>query len=108
MTVTRRITSDRLRGCHCRAAKQRGYDECCRYFVLVCSYHFVIAMWRGKGAESEHDGNDTSPTKTFDEPHALPARSVSHSARPRLFCAFAASASGLSRRLLNEPKHSPR
>jgi hypothetical protein len=41
MTVTRRIAGHWLRGCHCRAAKQRGNDECCRIlhsglFISLC------------------------------------------------------------------------
>src|SRR5215216_6338784 len=45
---------------------------------------------------------DNPRSKTFDEPHALPAQSTSHSARPRLLWAFATSASDLPKRLLNE------
>jgi hypothetical protein len=79
-------------------------------FTTIASaglYHFAVAMWRTKTAESGAYENDNSPIKQFDE--ALVFAGVpSHSIRARLLCAFAASASGLPRRLLNEPKHRPR
>src|SRR5205809_1205677 len=50
--------------------------------------------------------NDNSPIKKFNEPLAF-ARVPSHSAGARLLRAFAASASRLSRRLLNERQHCP-
>src|SRR5215467_11864456 len=42
MTVTRRIARHLLRGCRCRAAKQRGNNECCRMlhsarFISLCN-----------------------------------------------------------------------
>src|SRR6266849_8016572 len=52
--------------------------------------------------------NDNSPIKKFNEPPALPTRSASHSTRPDLLCACAASPRGLSRRLLNQQQHRPR
>jgi hypothetical protein len=72
------------------------------------SYHFVIAVWRVKTAESRAYENDNSPIKTFDNLRALSARFAAHSTRRCLFCGFADSASGLPGRLLNEPKYRPR
>ena len=50
---------------------------------------------------SAHYENHTSPTKKVNELLVF-ARVPSHSIRARLLCAFAASASDLSRRLFNE------
>src|SRR6516162_4031920 len=53
MTVTRRIAGYWLRGCRCRAANQRGNYECCLTIHSARSYHFVVAVWRTKRAESQ-------------------------------------------------------
>src|SRR5215468_5532778 len=52
MTATRRIAGHWLRGCRCCAANQRGNYECCRIVHSGHSYHFVVAAWRVKKAES--------------------------------------------------------
>jgi len=54
-----------------------------------------------------HYENDNSPIKKFNEPLAF-ARVPSHSVRARLLCAFAASASDLPTRLLNEQQYRAR
>jgi len=51
--------------------------------------------------------SDNSPIKTFDELLSLAAAFAAHSTCHRLLCAFAASASDLSRCVLNERQHRP-
>jgi len=70
-------------------------------------HHFVIAVWNAKEAESRVNENDNSFIKTFDQSRAFPARFAAHSSRNRLLCAFAASASRMSR-WLRRLKHIPR
>src|SRR5947208_15500220 len=71
-------------------------------------YHFVIAMWSAKEAESRAYEKDNSPIKIFDEPVACAACVHAHSTCVRLLYVFAASASRLPRCLLNELQHRPR
>src|SRR5215470_7091235 len=54
MTVTRRIAGHLFRSCRCRAANQRVNYECCRIVDSARSYHFIVAVWRAKEAESTH------------------------------------------------------
>src|SRR5262245_20745892 len=55
MTVTRRITVRFFRVCRCHAAKQRSNKECSRIIHSARSYHFVIAAWITKEAESKQN-----------------------------------------------------
>ena len=68
MTVTRRIAGHLFRCCHCRAANQRGNNECSGIVHSARSYHFVIAVWRTKEAESAHYEHNNSAIKKFIEP----------------------------------------
>jgi hypothetical protein len=60
----------------------------------VCAWGgFALPKRRDFSRTLRHENND-SPIKKFDEPLGFAARSVSHSARARMLCAFTESASG--------------
>src|SRR6266550_3986424 len=54
MTVTRRIAGHWLRGCRCRAAKQRGNNECCRIVHSGLFVSFCFCHVENKRTESAH------------------------------------------------------
>ena len=99
------------RNCSCLAATCRRFSinslaSCMSQ--TVCSFGtvrnaiFVVALWRAKERKSRAYENNNSSIKTLDEPRVLPVRFSAHSICLRLFCAFAASASGLSTRLRHQ------
>jgi hypothetical protein len=47
----------------CSCEKRSPLFERCRAEVATVQYHFVIAMWRAKEAESRAYENDNSPIK---------------------------------------------
>ena len=60
MTVTRRIAGHWLRGCHCRAAKQRGNNECCR----ILHSGLFISFCRCRVESKRTESTDMNPQKT--------------------------------------------
>src|SRR6266576_3177495 len=91
-------------------ARQRffGNRECWRVPHYAGQYHFVVAVWRAKEAESRAYENDNSPVGKFYEPLTLPVPLAAHSTDPRVLCACAGSASDLPARLLNERQYRAR